>query len=159
MIQFCLEVISKEVPCLYSEGEFFTTKFHCMKNFSLVLNLRQKRILTCHKFSLLRGGLFVLWGGWGERKRERTNHVFSLFPSCTALSIFFDYCYFYRDTQREPLRRRESQDSFKGILIYPFNKTGHPTSIFGKYLIGRQFEIQNIRSICCMKNFLLAFLS
>ena len=158
MIQFRLEVISKEVPCLYSEGEFFTTKFHCMKNFSLVLNLRQKRILTCHKFSLLRGGLFVLWGGWAERKRRaREPRLFPLPIVPRALSIFFDYCYFYRDTQREPLRRRESQDSFKGILIYP--KTGHPTSIFGKYLIGRQFEIQNIRSICCMKNFLLAFLS
>ena len=41
--------------------------------------------------SLLRRGLFVLWGGWGERKRERT---FSLFPSSTARFQFFDYCYF-----------------------------------------------------------------
>ena len=24
--------------------------------------------------SLLRRGLFVLWGGWGERKRERAGH-------------------------------------------------------------------------------------
>ena len=31
-----------------------------------------------------------LWGGWGERKRERAFY-------------FFEYCYFYRDTQREPL--------------------------------------------------------
>ena len=92
-----------------------------------------------------------------EKKRAREPRLFPLPIVPRALSIFFDYCYFYRDTQREPLRRRESQDSFKGILIYP--KTGHPTSIFGKYLIGRQFEIQNIRSICCMKNFLLAFLS
>ena len=157
MIQFCLEVISKEVPCLYSEGEFFTTKFHCMKNFSLVLNLRQKRILTCHKFSLLRGGLFVLWGGWGERKRERANHVFSLFPSCPARFLFFSIIAIFIGIPSGSLCGGESQDSFKGILIYP--KTGHPTSIFGKYLIGRQFEIQNIRSICCMKNFLLAFLS
>ena len=80
VIQFCLEVISKEVPCLYSESELSTTEFHCMKNFPLVLNLKQKRILSCHKFSLLRRDLFVLWGGWGERKRERAGHVFSLFP-------------------------------------------------------------------------------
>ena len=68
--------------------------------------------------SLLCRGLFVLWGGWGEKKRESAGHdgkekerrkapTLSLFPSSPALSIFFDYCYFYRDTQREPLRRRE----------------------------------------------------
>ena len=142
MVQSCLEVISKEVPCLYSEGELSTTEFHCMKSFPLVLNLRQKRILSCHKFSLLRTDLFVLWGGWEERKRERAGHDFSLFPSCPARFLFFfDYCYFCRDAQREPLRRRESQDCVKGILIYPFNKTEHPTSIFGKYLFGRPFEI------------------
>ena len=89
MVQSCLEVISKEVPCLYSEGELSTTEFHCMKSFPLVLNLRQKRILSCQKFSLLRTGLFVLWGGWGERKRERAGHDFSLFPSCPARFLFF----------------------------------------------------------------------
>ena len=26
---------------------------------------------------------------------------------------------------------------------------GHPTTIFGKYLFGRRFEIQNFRNICC----------
>jgi len=33
--------------------------------------------------------------------------AFSLFPSFPARLLFFDYCYFYWDTQREPLRRRE----------------------------------------------------
>ena len=28
-------------------------------------------------------------------------------------------------------------------------KQGHPTSIFGKYLFGRRFEIRNVRNICC----------
>ena len=42
--------------------------------------------------SLLHRGHFVLWEGLEERKRERAGH---------------DYCYVYRDTQREPLRRRE----------------------------------------------------
>ena len=46
--------------------------------------------------SPLRRGLFVLWGGWGERKRERAGHDVRLLL-------------FYRDTQREPLRRREER--------------------------------------------------
>ena len=33
--------------------------------------------------------------------------TFSLFLSSLARFLFFDYCYFYWDTQREPLRRRE----------------------------------------------------
>ena len=50
--------------------------------------------------SLLPRGLFVLWGGWGERKRERARHdgkekergeapAFSLFPSSLARFLFF----------------------------------------------------------------------
>ena len=162
MIQFCLELISKEVPCLYSEGEFFTTKFHCMKNFSLVLNLKQKRILTCHKFSLLRGGLFVLWRGWGERKRERANHVFSRFPSCPARFLFFSIIAIFIGIPSGSLCGGESHKIHsKAFWSTPLTRQGtrRPTSIFGKYLFRRQFEIQNIRSICCMKNFLLAFLS
>ena len=30
-----------------------------------------------------------------------------------------------------------------------FSYQGHPTTIFGKYLFGRRFEIQNFRKICC----------
>ena len=33
---------------------------------------------------------------------------------------------------------------------------GHPTSIFRKYLFGRQFEIWNFRNICCKINCLPA---
>ena len=29
------------------------------------------------------------------------------------------------------------------------NMQGHPTTIFGKYLFGRRFEIENFRNICC----------
>ena len=58
---------------------------------------------------LLRRGLSLLWGGWGERKRERKGHdgkgkerretsgsrLFPLPVVPRALSIvFFDYCYF-----------------------------------------------------------------
>ena len=80
--------------------------------------------------SLLLRGFFVLWRGWGERteesargtmgrrKREQRIFAFSFFPSPPArfLFFFFDYCYFYRDTQREPLWRREVIHS---IEIYP----------------------------------------
>ena len=36
--------------------------------------------------SHLRRGLVVLWGGWGERKRQR---AFSLFPLSPAHFLFF----------------------------------------------------------------------
>ena len=35
-------------------------------------------------------------------------------------------------------------------------KQGHPTSIFGNYLFGRRFEIQNFRNICCKMSCLSA---
>ena len=51
--------------------------------------------------SLSSAKVSVLWVGWEERKRERAGHHTS------HAFYFFDHCYFYRDTQREPLRRRE----------------------------------------------------
>ena len=52
-------------------------------------------------------------GMMGRGKREEPFPAFSLFPSSPARFLVFDYCYFYRDTQREPLRRRErSRDTF-----------------------------------------------
>ena len=78
--------------------------------------------------SLLRRGFFVLWGGWGERKRERAGHdmkgkkrrevpAFSLFPSSPARFLIFpiNYCYFYRDTQRKPMRRTEGRGEGGGV--------------------------------------------
>ena len=61
----------------------------------------------------------MLKGGWGERQREHAGHdgkekesreapAFSLFPSSPAHFLFFDYCYFYWDTQRESLWRRDT---------------------------------------------------
>ena len=47
-------------------------------------------------------------GTMGRGKREeRLPRLFPLAIFPCALSDFSDYCYFYRDTQREPLRRRE----------------------------------------------------
>ena len=85
--------------------------------------------------SLLRRGLFVLWGGWGEKKREHAGHdgkgkerteafrLSSLLIAPCALSFFFNYCcFFYRDTRRGPLRRREAIHS---IEIYPVDSVIH----------------------------------
>ena len=120
-----------------SSWDFFTTfkctnHLYCIRGSSSsnhVNNVRpymetglRNRLLQVSLFvSLLRSprrGRFVLWGGWGERNRERVGqdgkekerreaHAFSLFPSFPAGFLFFDYCYFYWDTLREHLRRRE----------------------------------------------------
>ena len=52
----------------------------------------------------------------GKEKRE----ALSLFPSCPARFLFFDYCYCYWDTQRELLRRRElnSQSSLVSTWLF-----------------------------------------
>ena len=56
----------------------------------------------------------------------RENRGFSPFPSShrppRAFHFSFDYCYFYRDTQREPLWRREAIHS---IEIYPVDSVIH----------------------------------
>ena len=70
--------------------------------------------------SLLRRRLCVKWGSWGEKKerergtmgrRKREERLppfpFSHRPPRASFFFFFDYWNFYRDTQREPLRRRE----------------------------------------------------
>ena len=53
----------------------------------------------------------MLWGGWGERKRERAGHdgkgeerreapALSLFPlPPSALSIFFRFLFFFLDNK------------------------------------------------------------
>ena len=86
------------------------------------------------KASLLRRSLFVLWKGLSERKRERAS-----IPSSPARFLFFfrfDYCYFYRNTQREPLRRREAAGS----------ETGRRIS-FGSLQLEKTAEIQPTRAI------------
>ena len=74
----------------------------------------KKNFHFCH--SLLRRGLFVLWGGFrvvgrlGRKKKRARGARWARFPLPIvprALSIFVDYWYFDGDTQREPLRRRE----------------------------------------------------
>ena len=71
--------------------------------------------------SLLRRGLFVLWGGWGRKKKrergarwegERKKRGSRLFPlpiDPRARFFFFSIIAIFiaRDTRRETLRRRE----------------------------------------------------
>ena len=62
-------------------------------------------------------------GVMGRGKREQRLFAFSLFPSFPArFPFFFDYCYFYRDTQREPLWRREVIHSIEN---YPVDSVIH----------------------------------
>ena len=69
--------------------------------------------LSSAEASLFYGEAFVLWGGWGESKRERAGH--------DGLCIFFDYWNFDGDTQREPLRRRETvTDVFSTCVVVIF---------------------------------------
>ena len=46
---------------------------------------------------------------WEGERKKRDLPAFSLFRSSPARFLFFDYCYFYRDTERETLQRREKQ--------------------------------------------------
>ena len=40
------------------------------------------------------------------------------------------------------------------LAAEPPREKGHLTSIFGKYLFGRRFEIQNFQNICCKISYL-----
>ena len=81
----------------------------------------------------------MLWGGWGEKKREHAGHDgkgkertevkdrgFSPFLSShrppRAFFFFQLLLFFYRDTRRGPLRRREAIHS---IEIYPVDSVIH----------------------------------
>ena len=103
-----VKVLTKYVIIIYALGSVH-------KKFGVWIKAVPKSL---QRLSLLRRGLFVLWGGWGERKRESAGHdgkgeerreAVSLFPSSPARFLFFRLLIFWWDTQREPLRRRELQ--------------------------------------------------
>ena len=62
-------------------------------------------------------GREIVRGTMGRGKREQRLFAFSLFPSPPARFLFY-----YRDTQREPLRRREAIHS---TGIYPVDSVIH----------------------------------
>ena len=94
----------------------------------------------------------MLWGGWRERKRERAGHA-----SSPARFLFFDYCYFYRDTQREPLRRRENQRRCAFVSVQQ-KKSNRPISVrllflfWSRVFISRSYENNSRQPLfqCCM---------
>ena len=72
----------------------------CILNFSLLTT----RPLSSEEASLCCGEA-------GEIGKESMRGIRSHHPLCAF--YFFHYCYFYRDTQREPLRRRELPDFYR----------------------------------------------
>ena len=46
-------------------------------------------------------------------------------------------------------RRHYGEVLFGNIVNHIAKLQGHPTTIFGKYLFGRRFEIYTFRNICC----------
>ena len=57
----------------------------------------------------------MLWGGWGEERMEPARFLF-----------FSNYCYFYRDTQREPLPRREiNKETVEVGIVYMLGSLHH----------------------------------
>ena len=80
---------------------------------------------------------------WEGEERGRVP-AFSLFPSSHARFLFFDYCYFYRDTQRELLRRREG--SSKERLRGPF-LLGQFTSV--KTSSAKRFKLLKFFAFSC----------
>ena len=78
----------------------------------------------------------MLWGGWRERKRERAGHA-----SSPARFLFFDYCYFSRDTQRELQRRRENQRRCAFVSVQQKNQIDlFPFDCYSCF--GRAFSFQ-----------------
>ena len=85
--------------------------------FECIRNIKHSYILKNSSFSLASAEASLYRREAVEREKEdtrgtmgrekRRSQVFHLFPSSPARFLFFDYCYFYWDTQREPLRRRE----------------------------------------------------
>ena len=70
------------------------------------------------------------------QKGKESAHPFHLPPRAFSFFFRFDYCYFYRNTQREPLRRREAAGS----------ETGRRIS-FGSLQLEKTAEIQPTRAI------------
>ena len=68
-------------------------------------------------------------------RKEKRARIHSIVHRALSL-FFFDYCYFYRDTQREPLRRREAAGFDTGRRIS-----------FGSLQLEKTAEIQAIRAI------------
>ena len=101
-----------KVSTLYSGAVFEFLLVYLKKGVFTSVSSEYRTRAPCNGqrcLSLLRRGLSVLWGGWGERKRERKGHDGKgkerretsgsrLFPlpvvPCALSIVFFDYCFF-----------------------------------------------------------------
>ena len=103
--------------------------------------------------SLLRRGLSVFWGGWGERKRERKGVRWEgerekrdlrlpPFPSSRrpprAFYCFFRLLLFYMDSQRELLWRRETLPLFLNYMGW-HRKTNDISSVSVAHIFSTYF--------------------
>ena len=61
----------------------------------------------------------------GKTGREKRGAFFLLPIVRRALSIFFDYCYFHRDIQREPLRRRKVLMRYRALGCWALDGSDH----------------------------------
>ena len=112
--------------CIYTlsslKSQRDPSRWHFCNSFKSSLRLNAFEIsntLTSSKnssFSLASAEASLYRREAGEREKKRAGDNgkgkgkrlgFSLFPSSPARFLFFGYCYFYWDTKREPLRRRE----------------------------------------------------
>ena len=96
------------MPLEKSRAIFLTRMQHAVSviyflSISLSLSLSLSLPLSLSLSLSFAEALFVLYGREAGRKKKEAR----VFPSSPAHFLFFDYCYFYWDTQLEPLRRRE----------------------------------------------------
>ena len=75
------------------------------------------------------------------RIRKFLSHKSTKLLVCALVTSGIDYC--------SSLLCGLQQIKLSKLQRVQNSPQGHPTSIFGKYLFGRRFEIYNFRSICC----------
>ena len=79
------------------------------------------------------------------------------FPSSHTLAVDpKNVKHLYRINEQQKLCRK--RDNMLVLTTIREKNQGHPTTIFGKYLFGRRFEVYNFRNIFA-KNFLPVCLS
>ena len=108
---------------------------------------------------------------------NRASALAPRFPSFSSKITLFLFALLMTTAQKRAYRKRAQNYSFLAKLLFAYcerrgfryvigwrlfvltylsdkachvhKSQGHPTSIFGKYLFGRRFEIYNFRNICC----------
>ena len=103
------------LPLACEQALWSTLAVRREKEGGLKTSLLHRRLLCCGKA--------------GEEEKESAQGTFPSSHRPLHAFYFFDYCYFFRNTQREPLRRREACNYVSGIefhLQFPF---GSPSTV------------------------------